>query len=49
MTQAQHEYEVMRELEEQEHAQTQEAARLADLESKWPSLKSWPGKQEKSE
>lgn len=49
MSQAQYEYEVMRELEEQEHARTVKAIDdvlyRRSLAQKWPSVLLWPGKQ----
>jgi hypothetical protein len=52
MTQAQHEYEVMRELEEQEHARTVKAIDDAlyqrSIATKWPSVLLWPGKANRS-
>ena len=48
MSQAQHEYQVMRELEEIEHARTVKAIDDAiyqrSIATKWPSVLLWPGK-----
>jgi hypothetical protein len=51
VSQAQHEYEVMRELEELEHAATikaiDDALYQRSIATKWPSVLLWPGKQVK--
>lgn len=52
MSQQQYEYEVMRELEEQEHAQAVQAIDDAlyqrSIATKWPSVLLWPGKVNRS-
>ena len=49
MSQAQYDYEVMRQLEEQEHAQAVKAIDDAlyrrSIATKWPSVLLWPGKK----
>lgn len=51
MSQQQYEYEVMRELEEQEHAQAikaiDDALYRRSIATKWPSVLLWPGKEVK--